>query len=141
QSNGFPANPNGFQTVSHAPNQFFASKIYTKGSGTQSMLYSTYFGGGNPQSGQTQGGGIAVDPSGSNPNMYITGGTNFLPGTGSNGEAKFPLNNAEQSCLDEANKTSCTLTNPTALDALVAKIAPTAGYSLPVYSTYLGGSR
>jgi len=135
QSNGFPANPNGFQTVSHAPNQFFASKINTKVTGSQSMFYSTYFGGGNPQSGQTQGGGIAVDTAG---NMYITGGTNFLPvDAGSN--VRFPLYNAEQSCLDEAGMTSCTLTNPTALDAFVAKINPNASGSVPVYSTYLGG--
>ena len=105
QSNGFPANPNGFQLVSHAPSQFFASKIFTKSSGSQSMIYSTYLGGGNPQSGQTQGGGIAVDTAG---NMYITGATNFLPVDGPNqGEVRFPLNLAYQSCLDEASKTAC----------------------------------
>jgi Beta-propeller repeat/Domain of unknown function DUF11 len=136
-SNGFPANPDAFQTVSNAPFQFFASKINTKGTGTQSMIYSTYFGGGNPQSGQAQGGGIAVDTTG---NMYITGGTNFLETTGPNGEAKFPLNLAQQGCLDEASKTQCNLTNPTALDAFVAKITPKPGFTLPVYSTYLGGS-
>jgi len=136
-SNGFPANPDAFQTVSNAPSQFFASKINTKGTGTQSMIYSTYFGGGNPQSGQTQGGGIALDATG---NMYITGGTNFLETTGPNGEAKFPLNLAQQGCLDEASKTQCNLTNPTALDAFVAKITPKPGFTLPVYSTYLGGS-
>jgi Beta-propeller repeat/Domain of unknown function DUF11 len=137
QSNGFPANPDGFQTTSFAPSQFFASKINTKGTGFQSMIYSTYLGGGNPQSGQTQGGGIAVDATG---NMYITGGTNFLETTGPNGEAKFPLNLAEQGCLDEANKTQCNLSNPTALDAFVAKITPKPGFTLPVYCTYLGGS-
>ena len=136
-SNGFPANPNGLQIQSNAPSQFFASKIDTQLSGSASMIYSTYFGGGNPQSGQTVGGGIAVDTAG---NMYITGGTNFLPVTGATGEAKFPLNNAEQSCLDEANQTKCTLTNPTALDAFVAKITPTLGFTLPVYATYVGGS-
>ncbi|MBZ5549579.1 MAG: SBBP repeat-containing protein [Acidobacteriia bacterium] len=138
-SNGFPANSNGFQTVSNAPSQFFASKINTKGTGTLSMLYSTYFGGGNPQSGTTQGGGIAVDASG---NMYITGGTNFLgPPTGPNGEAPFPILNAQQSCLDEASTTVCHLTNPTALDAFVAKINPNiAGVGSLVYSTYLGGA-
>ena len=137
QSNGFPANPDGFQTTSFAPSQFFASKINTKGTGSQSMIYSTYLGGGNPQSGQTQGGGIAVDTTG---NMYITGATNFLQGTGPNGEAKFPLNNAYQGCLDEAGKTACTLNNPIALDAFVAKITPKPGFTLPVYCTYLGGT-
>ncbi len=137
QSNGFPANPNGFQTISNAPSQFFASEINTKGTGPQSMIYSTYVGGGNPQSGQTQGGGIAVDAAG---NMYITGGTNFLGVTGPNDEAKFPLNNAQQSCLDEASKTVCSLSNPAALDAFVAKITPKPGFTLPVYATYIGGS-
>ena len=138
-SNGFPANSNGYQTVSNAlnNNQFFASKINTKGTGSLSMLYSTYFGGGNPQSGTAQGGGIAVDASG---NMYITGGTNFQGGTGGNGEKPFPLLNAQQSCLDEASKTVCSLTSPTALDAFVAKINPNiAGVGSLVYSTYLGG--
>jgi Beta-propeller repeat/Domain of unknown function DUF11 len=138
QSNGFPANPDGFQTTSFAPSQFFASKINTKGTGSQSMIYSTYLGGGNPQSGQTQGGGIAVDTAG---NMYITGATNFLPVDGPNqGEVRFPLNLAFQNCLDEASKTACTLSNPTALDAFVAKITPKPGFTLPVYCTYLGGS-
>lgn len=140
-SNGFPANSNGYQTVSNAPgkNQFFASKINTKGTGTLSMLYSTYFGGGNPASGTTQGGGIAVDVSG---NMYITGGTNFLGVIGPNQEPPFPILNAQQSCLDEASKTVCTPgLNPTALDAFVAKINPNiAGVGSLVYSTYLGGA-
>ncbi|HEX7424775.1 MAG TPA: SBBP repeat-containing protein [Terriglobales bacterium] len=139
-SNGFPANGNGFPAglASHAPNQFFASKINTQGADRPSMIYSTYFGGGNPQSGKTQGGGIAVDASG---NMYITGGTNFLPVDGPNpGEVRFPLFNAQQSCLDEAGKTApCTLINPTALDAFVAKIDPKQLGSNPVYSTYVGG--
>jgi hypothetical protein len=134
---GFPANPNAFQAQSNATSQFFASEINTKGSGPQSMIYSTYFGGGNPQSGQTQGGGIAVDPSG---NMYITGGTNFLGVAGSNpGEVPFPLNNAQQLCLDPVDGV-CPTGSPTALDAFVAKITPKPGFTLPVYCTYLGGS-
>jgi hypothetical protein len=134
---GFPANPDALQIGSFAPNQFFASKINTKGSGSGSMLYSTYFGGGNPQTGQTQGGGIAVDGAG---NIYITGGTNFLSKAGPNQEPAFPTTLAYQSCLDEAGKTICTLQNPTALDAFVAKIIPTPGQTAPVYCTYLGGS-
>jgi uncharacterized repeat protein (TIGR01451 family) len=143
QSNGFPANPDGFQLVSHSPGnkQFFASKLNTSASGPTSMVYSTYFGGGNPVGAEAIGGGIAVDLSGASPNMYITGATNMLPVTGASGEIKFQLVNAEQSCLDEAGQTACTLSNPTALDAFVAKINPnTPGLTAPVYSTYVGGS-
>lgn len=136
---GFPANPNAFQIRSNGPSQFFASEINTKGSGSLSMIYSTYLGGGNSAGGNpTQGGGIAVDAS---DNMYITGGTNFLPTTGPNGEAAFPLNAAYQSCLDQSGQTGCTSSStPTKLDAFVAKITPRAGFTLPVYCTYLGGS-
>jgi hypothetical protein len=141
-SDNFPANPNGYQTQSNSPGnpQFFASKIDTNGNGSRSMLYSTYFGGGSFGVGAApnanKGGGIAVDPSGTNVNMYITGTTNMLPGPTGVG---FPLFNAQQSCLDEASKTSCTLTNPTNTDAFVAKINPNTAGSVPVYSTYLGG--
>ncbi len=124
QSNGFPSNPNGYQLLSNSPGkpQFFASKINTGGSGPQSMLYSTYFGGGNPVGATAIGGGIAVDTSG---NIYFTGTTNMLQGVGPNQEAKFPLFNAQQSCLDEVgNHGTCTLPNPTATDAFVAKINP-----------------
>jgi len=149
-SDGFPANANAFQPCpfgpvqsggicpASGPPQFFASKINTGGSGSLSMLYSTYFGGGNPATATSAGGGIAVDVSG---NMYFTGTTNMLPVMGGNGEAKFPLFNAQQSCLDEAaNHGICTLPNPTATDAFVAKINPNAAGSSPLYSTYLGGS-
>jgi hypothetical protein len=102
------------------------------------MLYSTYFGGGNPATATSVGGSIAVDASG---NMYFTGTTNMLQVAGGNGEAKFPLFNAQQSCLDEAaNHGTCTLSNPTATDAFVAKINPNAAGSSPLYSTYVGGS-
>jgi len=154
-SDGFPANPNAFQPcpfgpvqsngtcpVASGPPQFFASKINTGGSGSQSMLYSTYFGGGNPAGATAVGGGIAVDPSPNNtPNMYITGTTNMLPTVGGNGEAKFPLFNAQQSCLNEAsNHGTCTGTNGTSnTDAFVAKINPNQPGSSPVYSTYVGG--
>jgi hypothetical protein len=144
-ADGFPANPNGYQTVSNSPGnpQFFASKINTNGSGQLSMLYSTYFGGGFPAGATAIGGGIAVDPAGSLVNMYFTGTTNMPKGPGPNGEPGFPLQNAQQSCLDEASTTACTVSGATNTDAFVAKINPNTGSvstgSL-VYSTYLGGS-
>ncbi|MGD0793340.1 MAG: SBBP repeat-containing protein [Terriglobales bacterium] len=143
-SDGFPANPNGYQTASNSPGnpQFFASQINTNGSGFQSMLYSTYFGGGYPVGATAVGGGIAVDPTSTNVNMYITGTTNMLQVNGPNGEPKFPLFDAQQSCLNEASKTTaCNSNNPTTnTDAFVAKINPNYPGSNPVYSTYLGGS-
>ena len=141
-SDGFPANPNGFQQQSNSPGnkQFFASEINTTYSGAPSMIYSTYFGGSNPAVAIANGGGITVDATPSNVNMYFTGETNMLP-KGLNGGARFPLFNAQQSCLDEAaNHGTCTLSNPTNTDAFVAKINPNLPGSNPVYSTYLGGS-
>jgi uncharacterized repeat protein (TIGR01451 family) len=127
---GFPANLNGFQQMSNAANQSFASEINTAGSGFTSMLYSTYFGGGNPVDGQTVGGGIAVDSSG---NLYITGATNFVD---------FPVLNALQTCLNEPSQTAnCTNPAPSNVDAFVAKINPNVvGAASLLYSTYLGGS-
>ena len=138
---GFPATSTGYQTSSLAINQFFASKIDTTGSGFSSMLYSTYFGGANPNNGQTIGGGIAVDVNG---NMYITGGTNFLFDPAANGadpRTNFPILNAQQACLNEApSVTACTL-DSSHTDAFVAKINPNRpnGAGL-LYSTYLGGA-
>ncbi len=141
-SAGFPANPSGYQIVSNSPgnNQFFASKIYTAGSGPQSMIYSTYFGGAIPAAATAVGGGIAVDPPpASTVNMYITGTTNMLPGTST--VPGFPLVNAYQSCLDQASQTSCNGTNPTNTDAFVAKINPNqVSTASLIYSTYAGGS-
>jgi len=142
-SDGFPANPNGFQRTSNSPGnpQFFASEINTTYSGFPSMIYSTFFGGSNPAQATANGGGIAVDPTPSNVNMYITGETNMLP-TGLNGGLGFPLFNAQQSCLNEpGNHGTCTLPNPTNTntDAFIAKINPNQPGSNPIYSTYIGG--
>jgi len=144
-SDGFPANPNGYQIQSNASAgdlQFFASKISPNGSGTLSMLYSTYFGGGNPP-GQiiAAGGGVAADAA---QNMYITGTTNMLP-VGINGGKGFPLFNAQQSCLNGPSQTSGCNNNPTTVtDGFVAKLntnQQTGGFGAPpVYSTYIGGS-
>ncbi len=147
QLNPFPASPEGFQIQSNSPGngQFFATKIYTAGSGYSSIAYSTYFGGGNFGASDgipdiAIGGGIAVDPSATQVNMYFTGTTNQLGVAGPNGTVAFPLFNAQQSCLNEAGQTNCSSQNPTqTTDAFAAKIYPAGGY-IPVYSTYLGGS-
>ncbi|MGA2459125.1 MAG: SBBP repeat-containing protein [Terriglobales bacterium] len=144
----FPASTNGYQTVSNGNLQFFASKISTTGSGYQSMLYSTYFGGGYPSPATgvpiiAVGGGIAVDPPPNNsPNIYFTGTTNMLNvlPIGST-LAPFPLFNAQQSCLNESGVTSCTTAQQpptTTPDAFVAKINPNLAASNPVYATYIG---
>jgi hypothetical protein len=153
QQSPFPASPNGYQTCpfgpvqsggtcpASGPPQFFASKINTTGSGSQSMLYSTYFGGGYPANAIAVGGGIAVDPSGPNPNLYITGTTTMLNSLPSGvSAAPFPLLDAQQSCLNEASKTNCPAqTATTTTDAFVAKINPNADSSSSlVYSTYIG---
>ena len=118
-----PCQPNGFQTASNSPGnpQFFASKINPNGSGQLSMIYSTYFGGSNPAQAVAIGGGIAVDQTGSTPNMYITGTTNMLP-QGLNGAPGFPLYAAQQACLNSASQTSCNRNSGgTNTDAFVAK--------------------
>jgi hypothetical protein len=140
----FPAKTNGYQTVSNSPgnSQFFASKINTGGTGVLSMIYSTYFGGGYPAGAIANGGGITVDPTqNSTSNIYITGTTNMLSGTGPNGEPGFPLYAARQSCLNQAGVNGKCNPNPTTnTDAFIAKINPNIPNSSPLYSTYLGGS-
>ncbi len=146
-SNGFPANPNGYQLVSNSPGnlQFFASKISTTTSGALSMLYSTYFGGAYPTAATlvpiiANGGGAAVDVGN---NMYITGTTNMVYAVPTNsGLAPFPLLNAQQTCLNQAGGTSCTSQNATSVtDGFVAKFNPSLdGSQSLVYSTYIGGS-
>jgi Beta-propeller repeat len=140
-SDGFPANANAFQRTSNSPGnpQFFASEINTTFGGFVSMIYSTYFGGSNPSFATAIGGGIAVDPTSSNVNMYFTGTTNMLP-QGLNGGLGFPLFDAQQSCLNQASQTGqCNSTSGNS-DGFIAKINPNAPGSNPVYSTYLGGS-
>jgi hypothetical protein len=146
----FPANPNGYQTSSNAAAgdpQFFASQINTSGSGPQSMLYSTYFGGGNPAGAIAVGGGIAVTPAASGVTMFFTGTTNMLPVAGASGQPAFPLLNAQQSCLNQPPGATCASPTPTSItDAFVAQINPNypgSGVNGPsglIYSTYLGGS-
>lgn len=152
ESNGFPANSFAYQicpfgppgptgcNITTGPTQFFASKLYTGGSGFSSMLYSTYFGGGNPSTATSVGGGVAVDSSGY---MYFTGTTNMQNYTGTSLPAPFPILNATQPCLDQPGATTCTLlTNPANTDAILVKLNPSQSEPgiAPFFSTYLGGT-
>jgi len=133
-------------------NAFFVVKVDPSTSGTNSLPFSTYFGGGNPTTGTVAGGGIAVDNNPSGSNIFITGGTNYLY-TASNATTDFPIRNAAQPCLDTptistiTSNLSCPTTGlPTTggvvnMDAFVAKLTPgiTSGPEV-LYSTYLGGT-
>jgi hypothetical protein len=165
---GFPSTPNGYQIcpwqpaqsggtpcpVTVGPTQFFASEINTAGSGPQSMLYSTYFGGGYPSiaggypaNAIATGGGVAVDLPSNNPrnsvNMYFTGTTNMPGVPGPNGEAPFPLINAWQSCLNQSGQTQAAGCGAagTNTDAFLVKVNPNQVGATPSFSTYLGGAQ
>jgi uncharacterized repeat protein (TIGR01451 family) len=147
----FPATnlPVPFQTQPISTIQFFATKVNTNAPGTNSIAYSTYFGGSTPTSPIATGGGIVVDSIG---NMYFSGTTNFFnSGQGSFGDSEssdFPILNAYQPCLDThpptvlqvLNPCTAPTTTPYPTDAFVAKINPTAAAgSQLLFSTYLGG--
>ncbi len=144
-STDFPTTPTALQpaSLSATDSQFFMTKVNTLATASNSLLYSTYFGGGNPASGAiVKGGGIAVDSSG---NAYITGGTNFLHV--GNTLTDFPILNASQDCLGTPAVVPAPTTPPTCSpsvtlpDAFVAKINPNAvGSAGLLYSTYLGGA-
>jgi len=140
-SSNFPTTVGSFQETPLAANQSFMSKIDPTLLGTSSLVYSTYFGGGNPTTGTTIGGGIAVDLNG---NVYITGGTNFLHVGNAD---DFPILNGYQSCLNVPPPSSTTTPPPSctpisgSTDAFLAKFNLTAASGAQlVYSTYLGGS-
>ncbi len=150
---GFPStsSPSAYQLTSLGAIQFFVTEVYTKTSGSNSIFYSTYFGGSNGTI--ATGGGIAVDTTG---NIYFSGTTNFFNsgeatnGTGGLTQGDFPILNAYQPCLDTPPPTVITFpvtcTQPAApvpTDAFVAKINPAnaqTGASQLLFSTYLGGS-
>ena len=114
---GFPSTLGSIQPASRAASQFFLTKVNPALAGANSVPYSTYFGGSTPSTGETLGGGVAVD---ANSDVYITGGTNFTD---------MPVLNAFQGTLKGG------------LDIFVAEINPAAvtGTQL-LYSTYLGGT-
>ncbi len=122
----FPTAGSPFQpTANAATHLFFVSKFDTTATGTASLLFSSYLGGGTPSTGNASPpdgvpactlpcGGIALD---STSNAYVTGTTSFTN-------------------LNFANAYQSTLKGPS--DAFVAKIT-SAGTGL-LYLTYLGGS-
>lgn len=137
-----------FQAFPRSSIQFFVTKVDTQASGTGSILYSTYFGGGvsNTTPPVAIGGGIAADTAG---NVYFSGTTNFVY-TGASGTTDFPILDAYQPCLDlpptttVVNPPTCSVaTSTVASDAFVAKLNlnqnVSPGQQL-AWSTYLGGT-
>ena len=112
-STDFPT-ANAYQSTNQGSYDALVAKIDTTSSGSSSLVYSTYLGGGNPLDcdGNDQGRAIAVDSAG---NAYVTGMT---------GSLEFPTRNAVKRASD-------------CLDGFAAKLDDT-GSSL-AYSTYLGG--
>lgn len=144
-STNFPLAPTAgtFQSGFQGANAFFISKITPTATGANSLVFSTYFGGGFPTTATVSGGAIAVDNNATVSNIFITGGTNYLF-TGQNSTTDFPIRNAFQPCLGTAPTTPLQTTCPTNVtlpDAFVAKINPgtTTGAQL-LYCTYLGGA-
>jgi hypothetical protein len=136
-STDLPTTAGAFQTSSLSTNKFFVAKIDPATSGTASVPYLTYFGGGNPNNGVVDGGGIAVDANG---NVYITGGTNFV-NTATNAATDFPILNAFKNCLNAAPATTTCPIGSTQKDAFVAKFNPAAAVGDQLlYSTYVGGA-
>jgi hypothetical protein len=144
-STDFPLAPTAgtFQSTLQGANAFFISKVAPTSTGSNSLNFSTYFGGGFPTNGTVTGGAIAVDNNANVSNIYFTGGTNYIH-TGQNSQTDFPIVNAFQSCLDTVPTTPPQTTCPTDVtlpDAFVAKLNPgtTTGAQL-LYCTYLGGT-
>lgn len=106
-SENFPVTPGSFQDKRKGFESAFVTKLNASGT---AILYSTYLGGSNYETGS----GIAVDPAG---NAYVTG---------SSGSVDFPTT---------ANAFKKRLRGST--DVFVTKLNP-AGNGL-AYSTYLGG--
>lgn len=114
----FPTTIGSLQPSAAAADQFFLSKLNPNLTGSNSLLYSTFFGGSTPASGVVLGGGVAVD---SDLNVYMAGGTNFTD---------MPVVNAFQG------------TEQSGLDVWAAKLAAPANNTqqyTPVYETYFGG--
>jgi len=124
--------------------QFFLTEVYTNAPRNGSIVYSTYFGGGDfgTTTPIATGGGVTIDTNG---NLYFSGTTNFSY-SGTSPTTDFPILNAYQPCLDTSppvvptNTPTCAASASTDPDAFVAKINPlaTQGSQLQ-WSTYFGG--
>jgi len=136
----FPVTPDAFQLTPKAAQQVFVSKVDPFTTSTQSLAYSTFFGGGDPVGGTITAGGIAVDHNTAGVGVYITGTTNFQH-TGGNATLDFPILNGLQSCLNAPTNPAPCPAGGTKFDAFVAKLTPTAPIGSHLnYSTYFGGT-
>ena len=132
-SNNFPTTSGAFRpafsggTCGQSPNTYTCADVFvTKLNPTGSALvYSTYLGGTADDSGNANGGGIAVDASGA---AYVTGDTR---------STNFPLVNAYQS-VHGVGPSPGNPANGLNSDVFVTKFDP-SGASL-IYSTFLGGT-
>ena len=109
---GFPTTPGSLDSAGDVSGDAFVAKLDTTASGSASLLYSTFVGGGLFM--EDQAFGIAVDAS---HNAYITGFT---------GANNFPLANAYQTTHGGGSA-----------DVFVTKL--NASGNVLLYSTYLGG--
>jgi len=107
RSANFPTTPGAFDTIHNGAFDVFVTKLNPTGSG---LVYSTFIGGSNFDSGQ----GLAIDGAG---NAYVSGGT---------GSLDFPTT------------PGAFATTPTGNDIFVTKL--NAAGSALVYSTFLGSA-
>jgi len=109
-STDFPAVPGSFDLTLNGSTDMYVAKLNPTGN---SLVYCTYMGGGNIES----GGAIAIDPAG---NAYLTGSTSSVdfPTTSGAYDVSFNINGQEEAYVAALNATGSGL----------------------IYSTFVGGS-